>query len=115
MTAYILRIYKEIRVEFFDLGSRKGWEISYKEPQFLDSRFLQMEGSNSSRTNCISPQINLYLVKVSKICSVLAVGNPTLSGRAGEEEDAKFLLASFLNFLPILGAISKIKEKKNQQ
>ena len=67
-----------------------------------------MEGSNSSRTICLSPQIDLYFVKVSKICSVLAVGNLTLSTKEGAEEDAVVLLASVLNFLPTLGAISKI-------
>ena len=66
-----------------------------------------MEGSNSSISNCLSPQIDLYLVKVSKICSVLAAGNLTLSTRAEEDEGAEFLLALVLYFLPTLGALSK--------
>ena len=72
------------------------WETSHKEAQFLDTRFLWMEGSNSSRTNNLFPQIDLYLVKVSKICSVLVVGNLTLSTRVEEDEDAEFLLALVL-------------------
>ena len=70
-----------------------------------------MEGSNSSRTNCLSPQIDLYFVKFSKFCSILAIGNLTLSTRAKEDEEAVFLLAFVLYFLPTLGAMSKIKEK----
>ena len=87
--------------------ARGEWETSHKEAQFLDTRFLRMEGSNSSRTNCLSPQIDLYLVKVSKICSILVVGNRTLSTRAEVDEDAEFLLALVLYFLPTLGAMSK--------
>ena len=71
-----------------------------------------MEGSNSSRTNYLFPQIDLYYVKVSNFCSVLAVGNLTLSTRVEEDEDVVFLLALVLNFLPTLGAICKIKEKE---
>ena len=70
-----------------------------------------MEGSNSSRTNCLSPQIDLYFVKTSKICLVLAVGNLTLSTRAEEDEDVEFLLALALYVLPTLGAMFKVKEK----
>ena len=66
-----------------------------------------MEGSNSSRTICLSPQIDLYFVKVSKICSVLAVGNLTVSTRAKVDEDVEFLLALVWYFLPTLGAMSK--------
>ena len=91
------------------------WETSHKEAQFLNTRFLRMEGSNSYRNNCLSPQIDLYLVKVSKICLILAVRNLTLSTRVEEDEYVVFLLALVLNFLPTLGVISKIKEKKNQQ
>ena len=81
---------------------------SHKETQFLDTRLLQMEGSNSSGTICLSPQIDLYLVKISKFCSVLAVGNLTLSTREGAEKDVVVLLDLVLNFLPTLGAMSKI-------
>ena len=75
-----------------------------------------MEGFNSSRTIYLSPDIDLYLVKVSKTSSVLAKRNLTLStkGRV-EEEDAMFLVALVLNFLPTLGAMSKgLEEKKTQ-
>ena len=67
-----------------------------------------MEGSNSSRTIYVSPQIDLYLIKVSKFSLVLAVGNLTLSTREGAEEDVVVLLAFVLNFLPTLRAITKI-------
>ena len=70
-----------------------------------------MEGSNSSRTNYLFPQIDLYFVKVSKFCSVLAMGNLTLSIRAKEDEEVVFLLALVLFFLPTLRAMSKVKEK----
>ena len=71
-----------------------------------------MEGSNSSRTNCLTPQRDLYLVKVTKICLLFTVRNLTLSTRAEEDKDAVFLLALVLNFRPTLGAICKIKEKE---
>jgi len=66
-----------------------------------------MEGSNSSRTNYLSPQIDLYLVMASKICSILVIRNQTLSTRAEVDEDVEFLLALVLYFVPTLGAMSK--------
>ena len=75
-----------------------------------------MEGSNSSRTTCLSPQIDLNLVKVSKISSDSAKRNLTLSTWEGTEEDAEVLLALVLNFLPTLGAMSKgLKDKNKNQ
>ena len=68
-----------------------------------------MEGSNSSRIICLSPQIDLNLVKVSKISSDLAVGNLTLS--TWVENDDVVLLALVLYFLPTLGDMTKGKEK----
>ena len=49
-------------------------------------------------TICLSPQIDLYWVKLSKISSFLAVGIQTLSNWIGAEEDTKVFLALVLNF-----------------
>ena len=85
-----------------------GSDTSHKETQFLDTKFLHINGSSSLNTISFSPQIDLYLIKVSYISSHLANWNRSLSHRAKlEEEDLGFLLALVLNFLSTLGAMTK--------
>ena len=79
-------------------------------------KFLRMEGSTSLNTISFSPQIDLYLVKVSYVSSHLADRNLSLSPRAKPaKEDQEFLLALVLNFLSTLGALTKNHKKKKNE
>ena len=73
-----------------------------------------MEESSSLKTISLSPQIDLYLVKVLYVSSHLVDRKRSLSPKAEpKEENPGFLFALFLNFLLTLGAMTKDRNKNN--
>ena len=72
-----------------------------------------MEGSSPLKTISLSPQIDLYLVKVSYVSSHFLDKKCSLSPRTEpNEEELGDLFALVLNFLPTLGAMTKDKNKR---
>ena len=105
MTTEIIIMSREIWIELVGGGSRS----KQRDNHFLDSRFLRIEQSNSSRLTCLSPHIDLYLTKDSNFWAFCKVGNLVWSNSStGSEEDPKTLLALVLMFLDFLGAITRI-------
>lgn len=76
----------------------RSWQ---KENQHLDSTFLRIEGSNSSRMTRLSPQIDLYLIRVSNFWkfwnTLKLVWSKTSIGFEVDPETLSALILMFLD------------------
>ena len=109
MTAYILKIYKEIRVEFSNQDSNRGMRNFTQRT--LDSYGWKVL---THLELIVFPPDRPILSQGLKNLLSFGCRKVTLSTRVEEDKDVVFLLALVLYFLPTLGDITKVKEQKEK-